>query len=60
MRTTLTISETLWAEVKKLAKREGISASEYVRRAIIMQIAWEARHRGDRAMARAAELGRRR
>lgn len=41
MRTTLTISEKLWGQVRTRAKAEGVSASEYVRGAILMRMAWE-------------------
>lgn len=40
-RTTLLIPEQLWADVQKAAQDQGVSASQYVREAVLAAIYYE-------------------
>lgn len=60
VRTTFTFSEELWREVKARAKAEGVSATEWVRGAVLMRLAYEARRESASALNRALQMIRRR
>lgn len=56
VRTSLTISDTLWREVQRRAEAQGVSASQFIREATAMRVGWEAAKEGDRDMTRARAL----
>lgn len=43
----LRVTEALYRATKAAAKREGVSAAQYVRDAILFRLAYEAGERGD-------------
>jgi hypothetical protein len=56
VRTSLTISDSIWRAAQRRAKQEGVSASQYAREAIAMRLAWEAGREGDEEMLETLRL----
>lgn len=57
-RTTLMISDDLWERVQEQAAQRGISASQYIREAVIAVLYYELAQAGDRDIANALLLAR--